>query len=143
LVIRYLANTEDEEEMTAIEGVRSWSGFIAYSVLIMAVTVVLYWLGFSAVVFLPAAIGVAGLALGEHYRHKPNIMANRVAYVMLFAFWVGLAVFLLLSALFVNSGMLQPSALGVAVFAIVSLAVGGAVGEWVGRRRGYQLPNWD
>lgn len=128
--------------MSVTSGVRNWSGFIAYSALIAAVTVVLYWLGFSAYVFLSAAVGITGLALGEHYRRKPNITANRVAYIMLFACWVGLVVFFVLSAIFIKSGMLQPSALGVVIFAVMGLVVGGAIGDWVGRRRGYELPDW-
>jgi len=99
---------------------------MAYSALIVAATVVLYWLGFSAVVFLAAVVGITGIALGEHYRSRPNITANRVAYIMLFACWVGLAVFFLLSVLFIKSGMMQPSVLGVMIFAFTGLVVGGA-----------------
>jgi hypothetical protein len=128
--------------MTTTGGMRNWSGFIAYSALIVAATVVLYWLGFSAVVFLAAAVGITGVALGEHYRRRPNIAANRVAYIMLFACWVGLAVFFLLSVLFIKSGMMQPSVLGVVIFAFTGLMVGGAIGDWVGRRRGYEFPDW-
>jgi xanthosine utilization system XapX-like protein len=109
--------------MSVASGARNWSGFIAYSVLI-------------------AAVGITGLALGEHYRRRPNITANRVAYIMLFACWVGLAVFFVLSAIFIKSGMLQPSPLGVVMFAVMGLVVGGAIGDWVGRRRGYELPDW-
>jgi hypothetical protein len=129
--------------MSVKSGARNWSRFIAYSVLIVAATVALYWLGFSIFVFLSAAVGIAGIALGEHYRRKPNITANRVAYIMLFACWVGLVVFIVLSAIFVKSGILQPSVLEVVIFAIVGLVVGGAIGDWVGRRRGYELPNWE
>jgi len=129
--------------MTTTSGIRNWSGFIAYCLLIVAATVVLYWLGFSTYVFLGDAILITGIALGEHYRRRPNIAVNRAAYIVLFACWVGLAVFFLLSVLFVKSGMLHPSALGVATFAIIGLVVGGAIGDWVGRRRGYELPSWD
>jgi len=122
--------------------IRNWSRFIAYSVLIMAVTVVLYWLGFSAVVFLSDAILITGIALGEHYRRKPNITANRAVYIILFACWVGLAIFFLLSILLINTGILQPSESGVVLFVIIGLAVGGEVGNWVGRRRGYDFPDW-
>lgn len=116
---------------------------MTYSLLIVAATAVLYWLGFSTYVFLGDAILVTGIALGEHYRRRPSIAANRAAYIMLFACWIGLAVFFLLSALFVRSGMLQPSALGVVTFAIIGLVVGGAIGDRVGRRRGYELPDWE
>ena len=130
--------------MTTTGAIRNWSGFIAYSLLIVAATVVLYWLGFSTYVFLGDAILITGIALGEYYRRRPNTKANRAAYIMLSACWVGLAVFFLLSALFVRSGMLQPSGfggiLGVVTFAIIGLVVGGAIGDWVGRRRGYELP---
>jgi len=128
--------------MSTTSGIRSWSGFIAYSVLIVAVTAVLYGLGFSPYVFLGDAILITGVALGEHYRRKTNIKANRVAYVMLFACWVGLAVFFLLSILFINTGILQPSMLEVVTFAVAGLVIGGAIGDWVGRRRGYELPEW-
>jgi len=125
-----------------MSGIRNWSGFIAYSVLIVAVTTVLYWLGFSVFVFLSAVVGIAGTALGEHYRRTPNITANRAAYIMLFACWVGIAVFLLLSVIFINTGILQPSVLGVVTFAVTGLVVGGALGDWVGRQRGYEFPDW-
>jgi len=128
--------------MSVTGRVRNSSRFVAYSVLIAVVTVVLYWLGFSAYVFLSAAVGITGLALGEHYRRKPNIRANRVAYIMLFACWIGLVVFFLLSLIFIKSGVLQPSALGVVIFAVMGLVVGGAIGDWVGKQRGYELPNW-
>jgi hypothetical protein len=128
--------------MTTKSGIRNWSGFLAYSVLIVGGTVAVYWLGFSAVAFLVAAAGITGLALGEHYRRRPNITANRVAYIMLFACWVGLAVFFLLSVLFIKSGMLQPSVLGVVTFAFTGLVVGGGIGDWVGRRRDYEFPYW-
>ena len=128
--------------MSIASGVRNWSELMACSKLFAAFTVVLYWLGFSAVVFPTAAVGITGLALGEHYRRKPNIRVNRVAYITVFACWVGLAVFWLLSALFINRGILQPSVWGVVMFAVTGLAVGGAIGDWVGRRRGYELPDW-
>ena len=128
--------------MTTTSGIRNWSGFIVYSALIVAATVVLYWLGFLAYVFLGDAILVTGIALGEHYRRRPHITANRVVYIILFACWVGLAVFFLLSALLFRSGMMQPSVLGVVTFAIIGLVVGGAIGAWVGRRRGYEFPDW-
>jgi len=128
-------------EMSTTSGIRNWSGFIAYSLLIVAATVVLYWLGFSAYVFLGDAILITGTALGEYYRRRSNIAVNRAAYIMMFACWVGLAVFFLLSALFVRSGALKPSALGVVTFAIIGLVVGGVIGDLVGRRRGYELPD--
>lgn len=128
--------------MSTTNGAGNWNRVIAYSMLIAAVTVVLYALGFSAIVFLVAAAGITGLALGEHYRRKPNINANRVAFILLFACWVGLAVFFLLSVLFVNTGILQPSILEVVIFAVTGLVIGGAIGDWVGRRRGYKNPNW-
>jgi hypothetical protein len=132
--------TAKNNEMTTTSGIRNWSEFIAYSLLIVAATVVLYWLGFSAIVFLASVVGITGLALGEHYRRTPNITANRVAYIMLFACWIGLAIFFLLSVLFIKSGVLQPSALGVMTFAIIGLVVGGGIGDWVGRQRGYEFP---
>jgi len=128
--------------MTTTNGIRNWSGFIAYSLLIVAATVVLYWLGFSTYVFLGDAILITGIALGEHYRRRPNVTANRAVYIILFACWVGLAIFFLLSILLINTGILQPSVLGVVLFAVIGLAVGGAVGDWVGRRRGYEFPYW-
>ena len=128
--------------MTTTNGIRNWSGFIAYSLLIVAATVVLYWLGFSTYVFLGDAILITGIALGEHYRRRPNVTTNRVVYIILFACWVGLAIFFLLPILLINTGILQPSVLGVVLFAVIGLAVGGAVGDWVGRRRGYEFPYW-
>jgi hypothetical protein len=116
---------------------------VAFSVLIAAVAVVLYILGLSAVVvFVVAAVGITGLATGPHFRSKPNIKANRVGYIMLFACWVGLAIFFLLSALFVGTRILQPSVLEVVAFAVTGLVIGGATGDWVGRRRGYRIPDW-
>jgi len=143
LVIRYLAHTEKEKGMTTTSGIRNWSEFIVYSALIVAATVVLFWLGFSGVVFLSAAVGITGIALGEHYRCRPKITANRVAYIMLFACWVGIALFLLLSAIFINTGIMQPSFAGVVTFAVTGLVIGGAIGDGVGRRVGYEFPNWD
>jgi hypothetical protein len=128
--------------VSTTSGVRNWSEFIAYSVLIVASTVILYGLGFSAYIFLGDAVLITGIALGEHYRRKPNIKANRVAYITLFACWVGLAIFFLLSILLINTGIIQPSVLEVVTFAATGLVIGGAIGDWVGRRRGYELPNW-
>ena len=128
--------------MTTTSGVRNWSGFIAYSALIVAVTAVLYVLGFTVYVFVADVVGIAGLALGEHYRRNPNITANRVAYILLFACWVGLALFFLLSLLLINTGILQPSVFEEVTFEASGLVIGGAIGDWVGRRNGYELPNW-
>ena len=128
--------------MTTTNEIRNWSGFIAYSLLIVVATVVLYRLGFSTYVFLGDAILITGIALGEHYRRRPNVTANRAVYIILFACWVGLAIFFALSILLINTGILQPSVLGVVLFAVIGLAAGGAVGDWVGRRRGYEFPYW-
>jgi hypothetical protein len=128
--------------MAAISGIKNWSEFVAYSALIVAATVVLYWLGFSAAVFLAAAVGITGIALGEYYRRRPNIKVNRAAYIMLFACWVGLAIFFLLSILLISTGRLRPSLLEEVAFEVTGLVIGGATGDWVGRRRGYELPNW-
>jgi hypothetical protein len=128
--------------MTTTSGVRNWSGFIAYSALIVAVTAVLYVLGFTVYVFVADVVGIAGLALGEHYRRNPNTTANRVAYILLFACWVGLALFFLLSLLLINTGILQPSVFEEVTFEASGLVIGGAIGDWVGRRNGYELPNW-
>ena len=110
--------------------------------LIVGVTVVFYALGFSAWGVLVAAVGVSGLALGEHYRRKPNIKANRTVYIALFACWVGLAIFFLLSILLIDTGILQPSLSEEVAFEVTGWAVGGALGDWVGRRRGYDFPDW-
>jgi low temperature requirement protein LtrA len=115
---------------------------VAYSLSFVALAAVLYALGIPSYVFLLAFGGIAGLALGEHFRSKPNIRANRVAYIILFACWVGLVVFFVLSAIFIESGMLQSSVLGVVTFALTGLVVGGVIGDWVGKRRNYKVPNW-
>lgn len=114
---------------------------IANAVLIAAITLVEYALGLSPIVFLVAAVCIIGLALGLHYRTKPNLTANRVAYIALFACWEGLALFFGLSILFVNTGIL-PQTFGVELsITATSLVIGGATGDWLGRRRGYRAPN--
>jgi hypothetical protein len=128
--------------MSATSGIRNWSEFMVYSVPTVAVAVVLQGLGFSAYVFLGGAILITGIALGEHNRSKPNITANRVAYIMLFACWVGLAIFFVLSILLIHTWILQPSVSEVVTFAVTGLVIGGATGDWVGRRRGHELPKW-
>jgi len=114
---------------------------IANAALIAAITLVEYALGFSPVVFLVAAACIIGLALGLHYRTKPNLTANRVVYIVLFACWEGLVVFFGLSILLVNTGILAQSFTAELAIIAVSLVVGGATGDWVGRRRGYRALN--
>ena len=111
---------------------------IAYSVLIVAIAVVFYALGSPAYIFAADFLLVAALWLGEYYRTKPNVNVSRSMYILLFASWLGLAIFFGLSALFVNTGILQPSLTNELVFIVISVAVGGEVGDQVGKRRGYK-----
>lgn len=110
-------------------------------VLIAVITLVEYVLGFSPIVFLVAAACIVGLALGLHYRTKPNLTANRVVYIGLFACWEGLALFFGLSIALVKTGLLPPTfEVEVSIIA-ASLVLGGATGDWVGRRRRYRPLN--
>ena len=90
---------------------------------------------------LAGGVGGTGLALGYYFRVRPNITANRVAYIGLFACWEGLALFFGLSILLVNTGILQRTLEVELSIIAASLVIGGATGDWVGRRRGYRMPN--
>lgn len=108
---------------------------------VMASSVLLYVLGSPAWVFAIAAFLIAAFLLGQYYRRTPNLKVNRVAYIGLGACWGGLAIFFGLSALFIRTGMLPPTLGEELTFIVVSVAAGGAIGDWVGRRRGYVAPN--
>lgn len=108
---------------------------------IIGVSVALYMTGSPPWVFAIAALLVFAYLLGQRFRRSPRVAVWRVAYILLFSCWVGLAIFFLLSAIFVKTGIVQPSVTVVVVFAGVGFVTGGAIGDWVGRRRGYRPPN--
>ena len=117
---------------------------MSYSLLIAALAVVLYALGAPAYIFLPTLAAVIGLALGERFRSKPNVNVARVMYIALFAAWVGLAVFFGLAAVVAKAGLLDavPFPLNFGLVAVPGLVLGGVIGDWVGRRRDYRVPDW-
>ena len=112
----------------------------AVIIAIIAISVALYSSGSPPSVFAVAALLVFAYLLGQYFRKKPSITFWRAAYILLFSCWIGLAIFFALSALLVRTGIVQPSVTAVVVFAGGGLAIGGAIGDWVGRRRGYRPP---
>lgn len=111
---------------------------IALIVFLVAVAVVFYALGFPSWVFAVAALLVGATLLGDYYRRKPNVNVNRAMYILMFASFVGLAIFFALSAALVKTGLVQPSAQEVVVFAAIGLVIGGELGDLIGKRRGYR-----
>jgi hypothetical protein len=105
---------------------------------ILAISVALYVMGSPPSVFAIALLFIFVGLLGQYLRRKPHTTVMRLAWIGLFATWVGLLIFFALSALFVNTGIVQPSVTAIAVFGGAGFAIGGAIGDWVGRRRGYR-----
>ena len=108
--------------------------------LIIASSVLLYALGDPAWVFAIAALLVAAFLLGQYYRRKPNLAVNRIVYIGLGTTWIGLAIFFGLSLLFVKTGILQPTLADELTFIATGVIVGGLIGDWIGRRRGFVVP---
>jgi hypothetical protein len=107
---------------------------------VMAIAVATYVIDHDAWVFGIGAFMAFAYLLGQYLRRKPNIAVNRIAYVLLFSCWVGLAIFFGPSALFVKTGIVQPSLTAVVAFGGGGFVIGGVIGDWVGGRRGYRPP---
>ena len=115
----------------------SWRTSAAIA-MIIAISIATYVVEGDAWVFGIGALMVFAYMLGLYFRRKPSITVWRIAYVTLFACTLGLAIFFAFSALLVNTGILPPSATTVGVLGGGGLIIGGAVGDWVGGRRGYR-----
>jgi hypothetical protein len=104
---------------------------------------VIFLIGYTSLerIFLGVVFGFLGLGVAYYIRVRPSITVNRVVYICL-----GIGIGWVMWVIYAVSGIGRwvTDTLGVWPSLIIGFAVlytvGALIGDWIGKRRNYQLP---